>query len=89
MSESKTAQRIKNLPGFRGEACLYKCAPPLEGHEYVVVSAAFAMFDGPETYIFPADKDGEVIDWGELSGSLRGTLEHEDALQAAGYAIEA
>lgn len=72
---------------FCGEARLFKMEPPLEKHKYVVVSAVVAEFSGPETYIFPANKKGEIKDWGELEGSQRGTLSHEDVLSDLGYAI--
>jgi hypothetical protein len=60
------------------------------GHsEYVLVSAVDAMFTGPETYIFPADAEGNVINWGELEGSYRGGYSHEEALRRVGYEIVA
>ena len=55
--------------------------------ERVVVSAVVAMFSGPETYIFPADEDGEVASWGEIGASQRGTLSHEVVLEESGYMI--
>jgi hypothetical protein len=55
--------------------------------DHLIVSATVAMFSGPETYIFPANEDGTVLDWGELPGSLRGTLSHDEVLSAAGYEI--
>jgi hypothetical protein len=55
--------------------------------EYVAVSAIISPFSGAETYIFPADKDGEIISWGELDGSYRGGLDHEQALLQGGYTI--
>jgi len=45
---------------------------------------------GPETYIFPAKKSGdifEVADWGELNGSYRGGFDHAEALKGAGYEV--
>jgi hypothetical protein len=57
--------------------------------DYVIVSAVIAMFSGPETYIFPADSDGTVKTWGELDGSYRGGLDHEEALRRAGYEVSA
>jgi hypothetical protein len=42
-----------------------------------------------ETFIFPADESGSVIDWGELEGSLRGTTSHQKALEGAGYKLVA
>ncbi len=99
MSTKKTATLIKaRLANFTGDANLYRLDPPLtdvdwdgneHSHEYVVSSATVAMFSGPETYLFPADKDGEVTDWGELDGSYRGGLDHEEALRGAGYEVSA
>ena len=80
---------------------LYKVDPPLVGenydyesekdvevsYEYVIVSAVYAMFGGPETYIFGANAEGDILDWGELEGSFRGGLDHKRALQGAGYVI--
>lgn len=94
---NKTATFIKEFP-FNGSALwkLYKCDPPLEGYEwedtqvgaeYVIVSAAMVPYTGPETYIFQANEDGEVIDWGELPGSYRGGLSHAQALQNVGYTV--
>lgn len=83
----KTAKLVKNLKGYTGKAKLYRVSPPLDGHRLVVVSATIAPFTGPETYIFPANKDGEVTNWGELTGSYRGGLSHEKALREAGYEV--
>lgn len=63
-------------------------AAPCESTEYVWVSAANVVYSGPETYIFACDEDGEVTDWSELPGSLRGDLNHEAALTGAGYEIK-
>ena len=93
-----TATYIKNLDNFNGVAKLYKLSDPLKfGGDYegdpqgetsfIAVSAANAMFSGPETYIFPCDENGKVIDWGELDGSYKGGLSHETALTNAGYII--
>lgn len=95
-----TAKLIKsNLPGFLGTAHLYELSEPVafdydwdtdtykEDTNYVVVSAANVLYSGPETYIFPADKDGEVLSWAELSGSFRGAMDHAQALQNAGYEV--
>lgn len=92
----KKATYIKTLDGFNGVAKLYKLDPPLmltdwddnpKGDaEYVVVSAANVPYSGPETYIFQADKDGEITDWSELDGSFSGDLDHQRALSGAGYA---
>ncbi|HKX46998.1 MAG TPA: hypothetical protein VJP77_09875 [Planctomycetota bacterium] len=63
-----------------------RLSEPLEGHEHVVVCAVTVCGD-PEVFIFPADPAGVVTSWGELEGSLRGTLDHERALAAAGYVL--
>lgn len=62
--------------------------PPLEGNTFVVVSAAFVPYTGPETYIFPSDSRGVITSWGEMKGSYRGGLSHEKALTRAGYKIK-
>jgi len=81
---------------------LYKLDPPIKvkdyaediggmevkEHEYVVVSAADAMFTGPETYIFAADSEGKILNWSELEGSYRGGYDHETALKGAGYTLK-
>lgn len=95
---TKTAKFLKDLEGFTGSAALFKLSKPVTyGYEdeagktsYVVVSSTFVPFTGPETYIFPADKDGEVLSWGELDGSFRGISDrddHEEALNNAGYDV--
>ena len=91
----KQAVFVKNLEGWTGDAKLYKMLPPLvatdyddktvETHEFVIVSAAVAMFSGPETYIFPATEDGEAKNYSEMEGSYRGGLDHAEALRGAGY----
>lgn len=85
-----TATKIKDLDGFTGDAALYRLEPALneDGFEnhYVVVSATY----GPrneETYIFPADDEGEVTCWLPLEGSFNGGLDHKKALAGAGYTI--
>lgn len=83
----KTATFVCDLVGWNGRAKLYRVDPPHEGVEHVVVSAVSAPFSGPETYIFPADADGNVTSWLELDGSYRGGLNHVAALVNAGYVV--
>ena len=96
----KKAKFIEKKEDYAGNARLYECTPPMEWDywdgkkdvkkkaKYVIVSAANVMYDGPETYIFPANKKGEVTNWGELEGSYKGGLSHRAALQGAGYDLE-
>ena len=101
-NETKTATFVKTLDNFQGNARLYKLSEPLAqdrrwwneseedespSYNYVVVSAANVPYSGPETYIFGATKDGEVLDWGELPGSFRGSRDHQAALIGAGYKV--
>jgi hypothetical protein len=89
---------IRKLDGWTGDARLYRCDPPMQYREYwgveatkpaefVVVSGTHVPYSGTETYIFPATADGEVADWGELEGSFRGGIDHERALEGAGYSV--
>jgi hypothetical protein len=98
----KTATFIKETrkaSGLFGGAALYKLNPPLaytywdgqdneitDQTQYVVVSAT-KIPGYPETYIFPADEKGRWLDSGELEGSYRGGMDHEVALNNAGYEI--
>ena len=83
------------LRDLTGTAKLYKLDTPVEygwnephgTTDHVVVSAAVVAFSGPETYIFPASEAGYILDWGELSGSYRGGLDHQAALAGAGYEV--
>jgi hypothetical protein len=90
---AKKATFVKNIEGWTADAKLYKVTPSVEHREgeltaYVIVSAAVVPFSGPETYIFPANEDGDVLNWGELDGSYRGGLDHEEALRGAGYEVK-
>jgi hypothetical protein len=81
---------VRQLDGFNGDARLYRCDPSVHygsgKTEYVVVSGVAEVF-ATETYIFPANADGAVIDWGELDGSFKGYVDHKKALSDAGYTI--
>lgn len=96
---TKKAVFVKDVSkNFNGEAALYRLSPPMEIRDwdenvtgttdYVVVSAAMVPYTGPETYIFPANENGEVVSWGELDGSFRGELNIPAALRNAGYSID-
>lgn len=88
----KTATLVKEIEGWSGDARLYELSEPIgagdgESTRYVIVSAIVMPLTGPETYIFPADKDGEVKHFTELGGSYRGGVSHETALKDAGFSI--
>lgn len=95
----KVATELRKLTGFEGNAWLFKLSEPVDydynyntkqyekSTNYVVVSAVDVMFSGPETYIFPANEDGKVINWSELEGSFKGGLDHLKALGNAGYEV--
>ena len=58
---------------------------------YVVVSAVVLEFlreVQTETYIFPANKEGQILSFRELPGSYKGGLDHETALNNMGYTLE-
>lgn len=86
-----TATKVRDLAVSSTGALqsLYRCdGGPLP--TYVVVSAVTTwQCDGmgPETYIFAASEDGTVINWTELEGSQKGTLDHATALRDAGYEV--
>ena len=88
---------LEDLPEFVGHASLYRIFPEVAYDDggvvmhttnYVIVSAVHDDLIY-ETFIFPADESGSVIDWGELDGSLRGTTSHRKALEGAGYKLVA
>ena len=82
---SKFVSKIKVLGSSK---ILWKAEPPLDGNEYIITSASDVMFTGPETYIFPADKDGNITSWCELRGSYRGELNHKRCFSNIGYCIK-
>ena len=91
-TQTKTAKFLRRVnPDVRGDQQLYRVTPRLEGYEYVVASAVdlggLNPALGQEVYLFGSDEHGEVQSWGELTGSLKGTMRHEDALENAGYEV--
>lgn len=93
----KIARKIKKLDNFQGEAWLYKIDPPAKEEpvlcdevsesEYIVSSAVSTMFGSSETFLFLCDKDGNVLNWGELEGSFCGGMDNDKAVRDAGYEI--
>lgn len=76
---------------------LYRVDPPMEWtsceagaddtcvKETSYVVSSYGIYE-VETYLFPADADGNIINWIELPGSFRGDYNHVEALENAGYA---
>jgi hypothetical protein len=54
--------------------------------DFVLTSAANVPFQGWETYIFPCDEDGNVLNWLELPGSFKGEPDHEKAIMGINHA---
>ena len=82
------AKLLKDVSeNFKGDARLYELSEPLEGHSNVVVSAVSA-YGRPETFIFGSDEEGNITNWLELPGSFQGDINHNKALEGAGYIIE-
>ena len=98
MNEKGIATLIReDLPEFVGHASLYGVLPGVaydadgvkHTTNYVIVSAVHDHLIH-ETFIFPADESGSVIDWGELDGSSRRkAISHQEALEGAGYKLVA
>ena len=91
MNIRKSAVAVKSIKEAKGTACLYKLSEPLRGYEYVVSAAkdgtdSFNQTIG-ETFIFGSDETGRVISFLELPGSYKGGLDHQKALNDAGYDI--
>lgn len=80
----ETATFVRNLGWSPGDARLYRIG---DGSAHLVVSAVVTTLGGPETMIWRASADGEVLDWMELDGSFRGGLDHGRALRAAGFEV--
>lgn len=85
----KTATWLRDITDWQGNVSLYELSEPLEGADFVFVSAVRVPFSGPETYIFAADGPDatDPSSWAELDGSYRGGLSHEHALANVGYEI--
>lgn len=93
------AKLIKdNLKNFKGHAALYKLSEPLiyqswldktaKHYEYVICSTSYNSLGELQTLIFGANQKGEVVDWGDLPGSMRNSTSHEEVLNNAGYELE-
>lgn len=92
-TDAKTATFIRDITVGSGSAALYRMEPPHRDHydgedeHELVIAFAYSAVGGPETYLFGANEAGVIADWGELSGSVKGTLSHDEALTGAGYEV--
>jgi hypothetical protein len=85
---------------LRGDAVLWQLSKPVNygyswddeedrgATEYGITSRV-ANGWAVETYIFPANAEGEVIDWSEMDGSVRGPASHETVIANAGWTVAA
>ena len=90
---AKVATFVKDVSAkFQGRAEVFAVSPPIETYEdgetfdHVVVSAVSGPY-ATETYIFGANAEGKILNWGELEGSLRGVVSIDAALEEAGYEV--
>lgn len=96
MIKAKLVRDIQNRPAEQklwrlSESVPYGWSEDMQRCNFVVTSHLARAFDTgrPETYIFPADKDGSILSWGEMDGSSRGgDQSHEDVLRNAGWEVE-
>jgi hypothetical protein len=91
MERTMKAIFLNDLPDWQGDAKLFKVDPVIRysgacATDHVVVSKVNHAF-AHETYIFPANSVGEVIDWVELEGSACGEHSHDDVLRSLGYEV--
>ena len=94
MAENAVLIKVSKGVKERQTAAVYKLSKEVkfgddERTVFVWVSALREAFDTgrPETYIFPCDKDGVVLSWGELEGSYRGGTDHKRALSRLGFKV--
>ena len=90
----KTAKYIKSIK-WAGYSVLYELSERVsyvdKETDMIIVSSVDGMF-GAETFVFPADKEGNSLEGSELKGSFKGTSgshkdDHIKALKIMGYEI--
>lgn len=82
--DPKTAWIIRrDLPGFTGEVHLWETS---DGRYFVTSYVYIGIFGGVwETLCFPANKDGEVVDWIETAGLRKREPAHHEVIEMTGY----
>jgi len=73
------------IPNDSNSKDLFHVDPPIEEHEYVISSVGGLV--SVETYLFPSNESGEIVDWMELKGSQRGVADTTKPLRDLGYEI--
>ena len=53
---------------------------------YVITSMIRNMW-ADETLAFPANEQGEVLDWGEVGGQWHELVGHDDVIRSMGYEV--
>ncbi len=86
------ARFARTLSGFiGGPSDLFRCSPPMDGHEYVIARRGPAN-DDPYVAFYGATmhlSGGAVIaSWDWLSASRIGTRDVDATLAEAGYTVE-
>jgi hypothetical protein len=82
---------VKKADGFAEHAELFRLERPKTENgvrfQFIVVSTIKKAPDTnrPETYIFPAYSNGEVLGLRELKGSFQGAMDISKALRDGGY----
>lgn len=79
------AIRLREWTDEVGTKILWRCSPPLAGHEHIVTSAIDVGPHHQETLIFPATPDGDWTADSQLPGSYVGGVDHDEAIKRAGY----
>lgn len=77
-----------SLAGWKSDARLFRVEPPLAGYGHVIVSAA-TVYGWPEVMIFGSNAAGghPASSGLPLPATLKGTLDHAEALRLAGYEV--
>lgn len=81
---------VKDLDKGSGTQKLWKLSEPYAVRDWDdsekvtvehVVTSATTVLGTPETYVFPSDENGDIVEWGELPGSFKGALDHDQAIE--------
>ena len=72
-----------------GMRTIYRMDPPYLDYEYICISAILPKPElgimKSETYIFTCNKEGYIINWKQLAGSIQGVYDISLVLKNIGY----